>query len=128
MTEIEIEKTGKKQIITVIDPRTDLDWASDLIGNANPKIIGYNEEGNIIMGQEEFDWWENYCIEYQKADYLVYRFFSDLEKNCWNNFKTGYPEDAYQEFDRLKARYHDFICGIEFNEIPAAMTDFVGRN
>ena len=125
MTEIQIKENGKVEEITVIDPKTGLDWAADLIGNTDPVIVGFNSDDNMIMGQEEFDWWSDYCEKYEQADNLVHDFFNDLEENCWNNFETGHPEDAYQKSIELSEEYHNYICGIEFNDLPSAMVNFV---
>jgi len=128
MTQIEIKETGRTEEIIVIDPKTGIDWSADLIGNTDPEIEGYNDDGGMIMTQENFNWWENYCNEYEKADNLVNDFFNDLKEDCWNKFETGNPEDAYQKSDNLEAKYHDYICGIEFNDIPQAMLRFIKEN
>ena len=107
MTFIEIKETGKEEKIEVLDPKTRIDWSGDLIGNHSPEIEGYNDDGCMIMTQDTFDWWADYCNKYEVADQAV----SDL---------LSEKDDL-----ELSELYHDFICGIEFNEIPEAMMIFV---
>ena len=104
---IEIKETGKEERITCIDPKQGTDWSSDLIGNADPKNEGYNDDGIMIMTQVNFDWWFNYCSEYESADYAVNELL--IEK------------DSHE----LTDYYHNLICGMEFNDIPEAMHNFV---
>jgi len=128
MTIIEIKETGKKEKITVIDPKTGVDWSGDLIGNACSDMDGYNDDGETIMTQDNFNWWENYCSEYQKADELVNEFFQDIKTDCWKQHDTGAPEDAYLKETEMQELYNDTIGGVEFNDVPAAMKQFVKEN
>ena len=128
MKEIKIKETGQIEEITVIDAKTGLDWSGDLIGNADPEIEGYDDEDIMIMTQDNFDWWFNYCNEYEKADNAVHEFFQDLTNDCQDNFDTGEPEDAYQRETEMQEKFHDYINGIEFNDIPEYMTRFIEEN
>ncbi len=123
MTEIKIKESGKIEEITVIDPKTGLDWSGDLIGN-NFDGTEWTEDGVVIMDQEDFDWWSNYCNEYETADNLIYEFFTDLT----DNFEIREPEDAYQKENKMKELYYNYIYGYEFNDLPDAMVKFVEDN
>ena len=132
MARIEIKETGSVEEITVIDPNTYLDWSGDLIGNAYPEIEGYNDDGEMIMTQANFDWWDNYCIEYQQADELVHEFFENLGNDCQDQFAAAdteaAAESAYYREMEMQEWFDNVMGSTEFNDLPAAMIQFVTDN
>ena len=128
MIEIIIKETNTIKRIEVINPKTGLDWSGDLIENANPEIEGYDDEGRMIMTAETFDWWETYCAAYENADKALYDFFQELKNDCWEHFSGRDPEDAYLRETETTEKFHNYIAGVEFNDIPSAMVEFVKSN
>ena len=50
--------TGKEVSLTIIDRKSNIEWTSDLIGNAGK--LKYNSEREMNeMSQEDIEWWSN---------------------------------------------------------------------
>jgi len=111
--EIKINETGEIKRITLIDLKTGVDWSGDYMESAESGFDG----DYITMSQENFDWWNNQCNEYQKADEAVYELLNRAE-----------TEEEEIKKNKLTEQYHDFINGVEFNEQPEAMIKFVDEN
>lgn len=82
---ITIKETNDIQEITIIDPKTGLDYARDFIGN-NEIDLEFDDEGNIIMTEEACDYWFNLCSHYEKADHRCYRMKDDLNNSEYTSF------------------------------------------
>ena len=72
---IKIKETGKIENLSIIDPKSGVNWISDFIGNADgfaqfEKEI--DEDGDAteywICDQSTFDWWDKVVDEYQNLE------------------------------------------------------------
>jgi len=73
---IKIEETGETKELIIIDPKTGLDWSSDLIDDDN---ITINSDGDRICSQETFEWWKSLVERYQAADNRYYETLQKVE-------------------------------------------------
>lgn len=81
---IVIKETGEEKCLSLIDPKNNMDWADDLIGNYgelgrldNPddRDRAFLWDKNIdayICERENFDWWANVIAQYQEFDFACY--------------------------------------------------------
>jgi len=69
---------------------------------------GENEDGIKIMSKGNYNWWVDYLEQYGMAQDLVNELLFDKDEDY-----------------KLKEYYHNFINGVEFNDLPEAMRNFV---
>ena len=90
--EIKIEETGEEVELTIIDPRSGVDWISDLLGNHNVVMQEGGGIGALLeMSQEDYDWWSDLTERYQIADFRYY----DLRKTLPDD-DSGYLVEAVE--------------------------------
>jgi len=76
--QVRIKETGEIAELTIIDPKTGLDWAADITGNDDN--FGYDEDYDVrVCDQETFDWWANLIRRYQKVDDRYYEIRKGLD-------------------------------------------------
>ena len=68
---VQIIETGKVEKLVIIDRKTGVNWAADLLGNADAYSSGqwgWNAEDEIrTCTQSEYDWWIGYIDAYEQA-------------------------------------------------------------
>ncbi len=116
MTKIMIEETKKVEEITIIDPKSGLDWSADFIGNniVNPEYeyVESEDDDLMVMSQEDFDWWAELAERWGKADEAVKDFFDNLDYGPeWEGMKS-----SYENSDRF---------GGDLEDHPEAMLDAI---
>ena len=79
--DIKIIETGAIEELSIIDPKSGVDWINDLMGNHDclPEI---DDDGYGLMSQAEYDWWRNLTTEYQAADYRYHDLLSNLDEDA----------------------------------------------
>ncbi len=81
--------TGKIESLSIIDPRTGLDWIQDFLGN-NGADMTYNEETEVNeMDGENLEWWKNIIEKYQANDDRIVEIESGLEWDDLEVFRNG---------------------------------------
>ncbi len=80
--------------------------ADDIVGNSNNDLTWNEEECRWEADNEICNWWEEYCTSYDNAYSAV----------------CEWKENA--DCDDVE-HYNNFIGGVEFNDIPSAMTTFI---
>ena len=70
--EIKIIETNEIKNLDIIDPKTGINWISDLMGNHDAlperEEIDEMETGYYLMSDEDHDWWARLVERYQAAD------------------------------------------------------------
>ena len=67
--EIIIEETGQTEQLSIIDPSSGVNWASDLVGNhIMPSDHKANEDGMLIMDKDTYEWWDTFCSDLGSAE------------------------------------------------------------
>ncbi len=75
--EIRVTETGKIEIISLTDPKTNCCWIQDAIGNCDD--LNWNEETEEYeMTQDCYEWWSSYATEYEEADYKYHTYRQSL--------------------------------------------------
>ncbi len=65
---VTIIETNEETILSIIDPKSGMDWTNDLLGN-HGELPDYNDETDSYhMDQESFDWWSDLIERYEAAD------------------------------------------------------------
>lgn len=56
--------------LTLVDPKTDLDWSGDYVGNNRPATLRPDPDGaaDYLCDDAEADWWVRQCKRQQEAD------------------------------------------------------------
>ena len=71
-----IKETQKIETLSIIDPKTGVDYIADFVGNAGALIDGqfeWNEEFDAyICDQETYDWWEEVISDNQELDNRIH--------------------------------------------------------
>jgi hypothetical protein len=76
---VRIIETGKDEELSIIDPKTGMDWINDLMGN-HDALPEYDEEADRhLMNQEDLDWWADLVERYQTADDRLYEIIMGIE-------------------------------------------------
>ena len=79
--DVKIRKTGERENLIIIDPDTGIDWINDLMGNCN-ELPEYDEDaGCYVMTRDDFEWWDDLTIRYQKADDRYHSLLTTLNNN-----------------------------------------------
>ena len=90
--EIKIEETGVEVELSIIDPRSGVDWISDLLGDHNVVMKEGGGIGDLLeMSQDDYEWWSDLTERYQIADFRYY----DLRKTLPDD-DSGYLVEAVE--------------------------------
>ena len=71
-----IKETKQIKTLSIIDPKTGVDWIRDFIGNHENGQFTYDDELDVfICDQENFNWWEkvvddNQTLAYKKQELI----------------------------------------------------------
>ena len=76
--EIKIKETGAEVELSIIDPKSGVDWIGDLLGDHNAKPEEDEETGEFCMSQEDYDWWSDLINRYQIADDRWFELYKTL--------------------------------------------------
>ena len=80
--DIKIIETGETEELTLVDPKSGVNWINDLMGN-HGVLPSCNDEGVYLMSQDDYDWWADLTTQYQNAD------------NRYHDLLTGLNGDTY---------------------------------
>ncbi len=121
MTKIMIEETKKVEEITIIDPKSGLDWSADFIGNniVNPEYeyVKSEDDDLMVMSQEDFDWWAELAERWGKADEAVKNFFDNIEMK-----DEIEPWEVASLIEGMRDTYEgSFRFGCDLEDHPEAM-------
>lgn len=87
--DIKIRQTGLNETLSIIDPRTGMDYISDFVGNTgafNDGQFEYDaEQSSYLCDQYTFDWWHKVVNDNQELDERIY-----------NLSKTYGSDEVYQ--------------------------------
>lgn len=91
MLTLKIKETQETKTLSLIDPKTGVDWISDYIGNTCDMTNGaltYDAESDIYhISQDDFDYWADMVSMRDAVDNRMYDMhLSDDEKQCVNNY------------------------------------------
>ena len=103
-TTIKNSKTGEIFQLTIIDPKSNLDWSGDFIGNQPHDLQSGNDTEYETDDQEKIDWWIEQAAAYEKANHRLY------------DAKMESGLDPYE----IESICSDYI-NCEFNDLPEAM-------
>lgn len=104
---IKIIETNEIKTINLIDPKTNVNWANDLLGNHDALNV-FDEDGMAMMIQEDFEWWVDLVDRYQAAENRSYEIWANL---------NGPDQLAFE--DRI-----NHITGIDLENYPEAVEGF----
>ena len=99
--------TGKEVNLTIIDRKSNIEWTSDLIGNAG--ALNYNSDREMNeMSQEDYEWWSNTIegldkiedLTEEAKELLSSKDFEELENKLANE---GNASDYEQHIATLTA-------------------------
>lgn len=82
--EIVIEETKQIKQLSIIDPKSGVNWASDLVGNhIMPSDYQTNEDGVLIMDEATYDWWYTLCSDLENAEARKAELLALLHDEQW---------------------------------------------
>lgn len=114
--QIKIKETNEIAVITLIDPNSGFSWENDFIFNSISRddyLKSDTDDADIIMTQENYDWWYNHCQQYEIADNMLH------EKR--KNIKE---KNEYGECTDFDEKLYHYINGYDFNSQPEAIISF----
>ncbi|MEK8128634.1 hypothetical protein WMW72_12025 [Paenibacillus filicis] len=72
MIKVTIKETGAKETLSIVDPRSNVDFVSDFIGNHGAFIDGqftYDEDSDMFAAdQDTYDWWAKVTTDHQALE------------------------------------------------------------
>jgi hypothetical protein len=81
--------TGLIESLSIIDPKTGLDWTQDFLGNNEAKM-NYNDDTEMYeMDGDDMEWWKNVIEKYQANDNRIAEIESGLEWDDLEAFRNG---------------------------------------
>ncbi len=90
---VKIIETGAVKTLSITDVNG-IDWTNDLIGNAT--TLSYNEDDQVIMSQDDFDWWTEYISNYEADQKEAADLASELdidEAIIWDRYNEQHTCD-----------------------------------
>ena len=106
--EIRIKETGEIEELTIIDPKTGIDWSEDLVGDDDNITF---DGDHIMCDQETYDWWTDLIERYQAAD------------NRLHEIRTGMDNDARERL----GEFLEQIAGCDLENYPEVLEDMLDR-
>ena len=106
--EIRIKETWEIEELTIIDPKTGIDWAADLVGDDDNITF---DDDHIMCDQETYDWWTDLIERYQAAD------------NRLHEIRTGMDNDARERL----GEFLEQIAGCDIENYPEVLEDMLDR-
>jgi len=104
---VQIIETGKREILSIIDPQSGCDWIQDIMGNYGA-LPCYNDEIDAYeMSQGCYDWWADLTARYEKADHRMH----DLRK-------------AADDADEFSAAWEAYNTANDLDDMPGMMDLF----
>ncbi|NCC05839.1 MAG: hypothetical protein EOM37_17775 [Proteobacteria bacterium] len=111
--DVQIIETGARVELSIIDPKSGMDWTNDLMGNYGA-LPDYDDETDAyMMSQADYDWWASLIDDYQRADYRMYELRRD-----WTSERDDGDE---WEFD---AAWEGYNTANDLEEYPGMMEQF----
>lgn len=113
-----IKETLAVETLSIIDPKSGVDYISDFIGNTGALIDGqfaWDEEKNTyVCDQETFNWWNKVVGEHQALNYRIQDLTEEHGSEAVN--------DAYIDQER---------CHVDLEDLPyqinTALDEAFGR-
>jgi len=87
---IRILETGEIEELSLIDPKSGVDWIRDLMGNHDAVPLIDEKTDEYCMDQENFDWWDNLITSYQVADNRYHGLKQSLDGEAYNRLVEEY--------------------------------------
>lgn len=88
-----IKETGKEKSLSIIDPRTGVDFIQDFIGNHGALIDGqfvFDEDRDAwVCDQETYDWWVKVVNDNQALNDRIYELENELGSETVQNVVQG---------------------------------------
>lgn len=84
--DITIKETGESKTLSIIDPRTGVNWVQDFIGNTgalNDGQFRYDDEtGSYECTQETYDWWVKVADEHETLSSRIEELAADYGREA----------------------------------------------
>jgi len=104
---IKIIETVETAELSIIDPKTGIDWTADLLGNHNALVYD-NDNSWYIMSQDDFNWWDTLIRDYQAADNRSHQIKTEMSRERRDEFER---ELAFVDCDLEDLPLHiQYIC------------------
>ena len=103
MLNVLIKETNQVKSLSIIDPKTGVDYIGDFIGNTGAFSREFekieNDTAEYQTTEGDFEWWENVVATAQEADNLIFEnhdLITDDERTELDNVNEN-DIDAYNE-------------------------------
>jgi len=110
-----IKETNETKMLSIIDPKTGLDWISDFVGNTGATSDGQFEWNDdldaYVCDKYTYEWWEKLTTSAQKAGNRLY----EIRIASGDNAANEIIEDAsvYNDLDDFYNQINNVIDAIE---------------
>lgn len=115
---IQIIETGALETLSIIDPKSGMDFVQDLMGN-HESLPDYNDEIDAYeMTLEDYGWWLDLTTRYEKQDHRMYelRQYAD-DRDAFDSSWESY--NAANDLEDLPGYMEQFCDDWEAGEFNA---------
>ena len=103
---IKIKEDGRIEELSIIDPKSNVDWVKDFMGN-HDALPEYNEDEDVYeMQNDDYKWWSDVTTSYETADIRYREMLSEINDQ--------------NERDKFAQAVMD-ACACDLESQPAAM-------
>jgi len=81
--------TGKSETLNITDPKSGIDWTTDLLGNHDALPEYDADTDSYQMSQDDYEWWSDLINRYQEADNRFYELCQELPENERNELREA---------------------------------------
>jgi hypothetical protein len=105
--QVRIKETGIIENLSIVDPQSGVNWATDLVGNHGFEGF-YSSEAEAYDGwettQENYDWWEALLVSLERAENRKHALIAEHGSQA-----------VHDALDRA--------CDVDLEDMPSAITN-----
>ncbi len=114
--------TGATVELSIIDPKTDIDWVADCIGNTAHGMstnapTGVDADANYYANSDQIAWWSNYLTAQQAADNRLHAALKECSDEQWAALISAKLSEVFGDIEDHPAQLNaiiDRVMGEEF--------------
>jgi len=111
---VRINETGEINDLSIIDPKSGVNWINDLMGN-HGALPDYDDDNGIYpMSRDDFEWWADFCKDLQTAEDRAHEIRRTIDNSKYEDFLhalgdfSGDLEDNPAHIQAVCDEYEDF--------------------
>lgn len=99
--------------LTIIDPKSGMEWTHDLIGNADEFGDYDHEKGMHTMTEEAYAWWSDYIAVEQSLQDRIQAINESLDNDAREEFKQSLMDAGDADYEITQSQTTDVVESYE---------------